>query len=266
MHSKGFFAFPSCILMALALLLAGCGHIDMDAANARAPSGTGFSIQRITVDGETRNYGLFVPHHYKAGTPTPAIVFLHGVLQAGSDGRSQMGQGLGPNIARNPERFPCLAIFPQSSGDWTGEARDRLAMAVLDEVCRRYTVDPERIVLTGLSNGGYGTWHIGANHVDRFAALVPVSGGSDYDAVSKLAAAHIPIWCFHNGGDFIIFSSNTREMNSRLKAAGANVKYTEFDAVGHECWDQVYGDEQVIGWMLAQRRGARAAVAHSDAK
>jgi predicted peptidase len=238
----------------LALALTGCGHLDMDAANAAAPKGTGFMIKQITVDGSTRNYGLFVPHNYKPGTPTPAIVFLHGVLQAGSDGRSQMSQGLGPNIARNPEHFPCFAIFPQSGGDWTGDARDRLAIAVLDEVCKHYTIDPDRISLTGLSNGGYGTWHIGGNHPERFSALVPVSGASDYDAVSKLAAAHMPIWCFHNSGDFLILSSNTRAMNERLTAAGANVKYTEFDAMGHECWDQVYGDDSVIQWMLTQRR------------
>jgi predicted peptidase len=256
-----FSALPACVLV---MMLNGCGHLDMDAANSAAPKGTGFSVRQITVDGATHNYGLFVPHGYKAGTPTPAIVFLHGVLQAGGDGRAEMGQGLGPNIARRPEKFPCIAIFPQSGGDWTGEARDRLAMAVVDDVCQHYSVDPDHICLTGLSNGGYGTWHIGGNHVDRFAALVPVSGGSDYDAVPKLAAARVPIWCFHNSGDFLIMASNTRGMNERLKAAGANVKYTEFSAMGHECWDQVYGDEQVIQWMLAQRRGGGGHVATAN--
>lgn len=259
-------SLPLIAAVLFVITLPGCGHLDMDAANSRAPKGTGFSVQQITVDGQTHNYGLFIPHGYKQGTPAPAIVFLHGVIQAGNDGRSQMGQGLGPNIARNPAKFPCIAIFPQSSGDWTGEARDRLAIAVLDDVCKHYSVDADRVCLTGLSNGGYGTWHVGGNHVDRFAALVPVSGGSDYDAVPKLAAAHIPIWCFHNSGDFLILSSNTREMNDRLKAAGAHVKYTEFSAIGHECWDQVYGDEQVIQWMLGQRRGGSHATAQAGAK
>jgi predicted peptidase len=163
-----------------------------------------------------------------------------------------MGQGLGPNIARQVSTFPFVAIFPQSGGDWTGEARDRLAMAVLDDVESHYNIDKDRIILTGLSNGGYGVWHIGAAHVDRFAALVPVSGQADPQAVDKLT--HIPIWCFHNSGDFLIGSGNSREMVSKIKAAGGNVKYTQFDAIGHECWDKVYGDPQVLEWMLAQRR------------
>jgi predicted peptidase len=180
-------------------------------------------------------------------------MFLHGVLQAGSDGKTEMGQGLGPNIAKQASTYPFIAIFPQSGGDWTGDERDRLAMAVLDDVERQYSVDKDRIILTGLSNGGYGVWHIGADHVDRFAALVPVSGKSDVDSVPKLT--HIPIWVFHNSGDFLIMSSNSREMVAKLKEAGANVKYTQFDAIGHECWDQVYGDPKVLDWMLAQRRG-----------
>jgi predicted peptidase len=245
-------------LALLTLLFTGCGSLDMRSANASAPQGTGFSVQHITIDGETRNYGLFVPHNYKPATPTPAIVFLHGVLQAGSDGRSQMGQGLGPNIARDPARFPCFAIFPQSGGDWTGDARDRLCIAVLDDVAAHYAIDPGRIVLTGLSNGGYGTWHIGANHTDRFAALVPVSGNADYDAVPRLT--RIPIWCFHNSGDFLIGSGNSREMVKRINAAGGHARYTQFDAVGHECWNQVYGDPKVIDWMLAQRAGGGAGI------
>jgi predicted peptidase len=234
------------------LALVGCGSLDMESANARAPKGTGFFIRDLNVDGGSHKYGLFLPHNYKPNVPTPAIVFLHGVLQAGGDGRSEMGQGLGPNISRNPERFPCIAIFPQSGGDWTGEARDRLCMAVIDDVAAHYAIDPDRVVLTGLSNGGYGTWHIGANHPDRFAALVPVSGNADYESVSKLT--RIPIWCFHNSGDFIIGSGNSREMIRLINEAGGHAKYTQFNAVGHECWNEVYGDPKVIEWMLAQRR------------
>src|SRR5216684_3516712 len=100
--------------------MAGCGHLDMDGANLRAPKGTGFMVKELNIDGETRKYGLFVPHDYSAGKPTPVIVFLHGVLQAGSDGVSNMGQGIGPVIAMQPERYPFIVAFPQSTGDWKG--------------------------------------------------------------------------------------------------------------------------------------------------
>ena len=232
--------------------MAGCGHLDMDGANSRAPKGTGFMVKELSVDGETRKYGLFVPHDYSAGKPTPVIMFLHGVLQAGSDGVKNMGQGIGPVIAMQPEKYPFIVAFPQSTGDWKGPAHEKLALAVLDEVEKNYSVDSRRVILTGLSNGGYGVWHIAADHPERFSALVPVAGHSDFDDVPKLTG--LPIWCFHNSGDFLVPSSGSREMCVRINAAGGHAKYTQLDAVGHDCWVPVYGNSELLSWMLEQRK------------
>ena len=235
--------------------LAGCGHLNMDSANAHAPKGTGFMVKQANIDGESHNYGLFIPHKYNPQQKWPVIVFLHGVLEAGSNGTSNMGQGIGPVIGENPEKYPFIVVFPQSSGDWTGPAREKLALAVLDDVQRHYSLDPSRVILTGLSNGGYGVWHIGAMHPERFAALVPVAGYSDYDDVPKLTS--MPIRCFHNSGDFLVSAGGSREMCSRINAAGGHAQYTQLDAVGHECWVEVYGNQELLDWMLAQRRARK---------
>jgi predicted peptidase len=237
-------------------LLVGCGGLDMAAANHGAPAGTGFSIQQVTVDGQVHNYGLFVPYSYVKSQPMPAMVFLHGILQAGSDGTGEMTQGLGPNIAKRASDFPAFGIFPQSGGDWTGEAREKLAIAVLDDVEAHYSVDRDRIVLTGLSNGGYGTWHIGADHSDRFSALVPIAGQADPASAPKLT--NIPLWCFHNSGDIFVGVGNARTMVEKIKAAGSTmIQYTESSAFGHSGWDKVYGDPKMIDWMVAQRVSVR---------
>src|SRR5437588_747053 len=102
-------------LIGIVALLSGCGHIDMNSANSRAPKGTGFMVKEVNVDGENHKYGLFVPHDYSPAKPAPVVVFLHGVLQAGSDGVSNMGQGIGPVIAMHPEKYPFIVAFPQSS-------------------------------------------------------------------------------------------------------------------------------------------------------
>lgn len=245
-------------MLGLGLLtaLVGCGGLDMSKANAAAPAGTGFQINQVVIDGQPHKYGLFIPHHYDKATPTPTIVFLHGLLQAGSDGESAMKQGLGPCIAKRPATFPAIAVFPQSGGDWTGTSREKLALAVLDDVAAHYAVDRDRVVLTGLSNGGYGTWRIGADHPERFSALVPIAGQADPQSVPKLTG--IPIWCFHNSGDVFINVGAVRSMVAQLRAAGATmVQYTEFDAFGHGGWDQVYDDPKILDWMLAQRISGR---------
>ena len=115
--------------------------------------------------------------------------------------------------------------------------------------------DPDRVILTGLSNGGDGTWSIGALHADRFAALVPMCGEGDYDDVPKLT--RIPIWCFHNSIDPFRSSGNAREMCDRIQKAGGNIKFTQYSTFGHDCWTRAYEEGDVFTWMLAQRRGQK---------
>src|SRR5258706_16446965 len=102
---------------------AGWGHLDMKGANSRAPKGTGFMVKEVAVDGEPRKYGLFVPHDYSAGKPTPVIMFLHGVLQAGAGGVEKMGQGIGPGIALEPGGGSVFFGVSQSAGGWEGAGR-----------------------------------------------------------------------------------------------------------------------------------------------
>src|SRR5207245_1577857 len=116
----------------------------------------------------------------------------------GSDGQKQVTVGLGPAIKKREKDFPFLAVFPQSQkktwpidlknraqlGDalatWSDQdAEGKRALALLAEVAQDYRVDPERIYLTGISMGGYGTWSLAASHPDRWAAIVPICGGGD---------------------------------------------------------------------------------------
>jgi poly(3-hydroxybutyrate) depolymerase len=85
--------------------------------------------------------------------------------------------GLGPELLAQPERWPFLVLFPQKPAkDDEWEQHEAALLAMLDEVSGRYNVDPNRVLLTGLSQGGHGTWVLGARHPERWAALVPVCG------------------------------------------------------------------------------------------
>lgn len=237
------------------LMLGGCGHMSLDrveGTNSKAPPGTGFLTRSVTVDNEKRNYGLFVPHRYDRTMRWPVIVFLHGVLEAGNDGKKNLCVGLGPSIAKKPEKFDFIAVFPQSPGDWVGEDRHRIALACLDQVQRDYSTDPGCVTLTGLSNGGQGTWIMGARYPQRFSALAPMAAYSSYDDVPKLT--RIPIWCVHNGGDVLVSSGGSKEMCKRIKEAGGNVKYQETSGLSHNCWEDVYDEGKIFEWMKAQRR------------
>ncbi len=236
-------------------MLTGCGRMSMGQltqTNEGAPTGTGFSIKTVKVDGEDRKYGVFVPHSYNASKRWPVIVFLHGVLESGSDGTACMAVGLAPSIAKVAANFGFIAVFPQSTGDWVGDERLRIPVACLDQVQKDYATDTAHVGLTGLSNGGYGVWALGARYPDRFSCLAPMAGYTDYDDVPKLT--RIPIWCFHNSGDFLVSPGGSEEMCKRIQAAGGNARFTKLDGMGHNCWEEVYDGGDLFKWMLTTGR------------
>ena len=88
----------TCVVVLSLLVLTSCG-MNIQQANVGAPPGTGFVTKSVKVDGETRNYSVFIPHAYSTAKRWPVIVFLHGVLEAGTNGTTCLGVGLGAHIA-----------------------------------------------------------------------------------------------------------------------------------------------------------------------
>lgn len=127
-----------------------------------------------------------------------------------------------------------------------------LALACLEIALNEYNVDRRRVVLTGLSLGGFGTWSLGAKFPERFCALAPVCGGGEPGDARRLVG--VPIWCFHGEVDPVVPVERSREMVEAVRAAGGHVSYTEYPGVAHNSWDPAYSDPEVIQWMLAQRR------------
>ena len=250
--------FRPWIALALLAAVSGCG-MDMNAANEGAPRGTGFMSRTLKSGGESRRYAVFVPHQYTPTRKWPAIVFLHGVLQAGSDGEKQLSIGLPRAIADNPSKFNFIAVFPQSPGDWRGESACRIAVDALAETAREFSVDPDRVTITGLSNGGHGSYEVPARHPGVFAASAPMCGHSDYDNVPRLTG--LPIWVFHNSMDPLVSVDASREMVRRIKEAGGRIFYTEYQEFGHDCWTKAYSTRELYDWMEQQRRRPAGAAA-----
>ena len=253
------FSRSLCVSMLLCLVgpMTGCSSGRVDWANVDAPKGTGFLTKSFTHEGKSQNYTVFVPHNYQPTQKYPVIMFLHGVLEGGSDGKKCVTVGIGPHVSQKARTFPFFVVFPQSGSDWVGESKEKLAIATLDQVLKDYPgADADRVVLTGLSNGGDGTWALGASHRERFAALVPMCGSPDFDQVPRLTS--IPIWAFHNSVDPFRSSGKVKDMVKKIEAAGGNVKYTQYGGFGHDCWTQAYTEGEVLTWMQQQRRGAVA--------
>ncbi|MFP6762711.1 MAG: prolyl oligopeptidase family serine peptidase, partial [Planctomycetaceae bacterium] len=219
-------------------------------------------------DGEHR-YGLFIPTGYTPEKKWPVILFLHGAGERGRDGTRQLGVGLGPVVRQKADQFPFIAVFPQCEdmetrylAGWVDGSRDaQRALAILETVEKEFSIDTKRRVLTGWSMGGYGTWSVAAANPDHWSAIVPLAGGGGPEMAKPLASKHV--WAFHGSNDAAIRSSQSRRMITALREAGGQPRYTEVTGGGHDITELVYGNDQLIAWMLNPDNSQPAALALS---
>ncbi len=257
-------ALTSGLLLTGMSALTGCNGARDTAFKVGAQAdGRGFSRPTLVRGDRHRQYGLFVPLNYNPANKYPVIIFLHGMGEGGNDAKAPLRVGLAPFVADRAENFPFICIFPQSpDGGWNENSESATdVIAILDEVSRKYSVDADRVSLTGLSTGGYGTWAIGAKYKERFAALVPM-GSSASDGKDAERLKDMPIRSYHNSMDMFAGVWNDTGMVSKLKSMGADAQMTVYTAVGHDCWETAYASPELFTWLQQQRRkGATAAPA-----
>lgn len=264
--------------MVLSVVL-GAVVVSAIASGSRAAEETPMAYEELMIqvaeDGTPQDfhYRLLRPATVEPGKHYPLVLFLHGAGERGSDNTSQLKYL--PTWLAEPawrQQFPCFVIAPQcrsehrwSAFNWSDKKSSPLAaepttdlaaaIAALERVCESEPVDPDRVYLTGLSMGGYGSWELAARMPERFAAVAPICGGGDEAQAAKLA--DLPIWCFHGGADRVVPVERSRSMIDAIEAAGGKPKYTEFPGVGHDSWTPAYRDSGLLEWLFAQRRPRR---------
>ena len=147
---------------------------------------------------------------------------------------------------------PFVMIYPQCpTGQWwTPVALNDL----LDEALAKYRIDPDRVYLTGLSLGGYGSWDWSMRNPERFAALVPICGRGD--AMDAARVKEIPTWVFHGLKDWTVPAQYSIDLIESLAKANGRVRFTFYPEAGHDSWTESYNNPALYSWLLSQRRGA----------
>lgn len=204
---------------------------------------------KVTVEAD---YLLFLPEEYgkDPAKKWPVILFLHGAGERGSDLNKVKAHGP-PKIVEQKQDFPFIVISPQCpEGQWWDPA---VLIALLDEVSASHAVDSDRVYLTGLSMGGYGTWETAIRHPDRFAAIAPICGGGSKHQVRRIK--DVPAWVFHGDKDEAVPVAASIEMVDALKAAGGDVQLTRYPEAGHDSWTETYNNPKLYEWFLSHTRG-----------
>jgi len=201
------------------------------------------------------SYLLFLPESYGEQEKSwPLMLFLHGAGERGNDLQLVKKHGP-PKIVEKEKDFPFIVVSPQCPKEqWWDEELDVL-INLLDETVAKYDVDEQRVYLTGLSMGGYGTWALGARYGDRFAAIAPVCGGGTLPMTLKLA--DMPIWAFHGARDKVVPVEESEQMVKMINDRGGNAKLTVYPDAGHDSWTETYDNPELYDWLLSHSRNDR---------
>jgi len=205
----------------------------------------------------TLRYLLFKPKGYdESDKKWPLMIFLHGAGERGTNLAAVAVHGP-PKLVKEGKDFPFVLISPQCPNreTWQPEA----IMGLVDEALKQYKVDPERVYLTGLSMGGFGSWALAATYPERFAAVAPICGGGNVIDVllpNKAAALKsLPVWAFHGAKDTTVKLEESERMVDAFKRAGnQNVKLTVYPEAGHDSWTETYNNEELFKWFLEHKQ------------
>jgi predicted peptidase len=202
------------------------------------------------------NYQLFLPSRYgnDKSERWPLMLFLHGAGERGSDIEQVKTHGP-PKLVKRRKAFPFIVVSPQCATDtwWDPDA----LTALLDDVVSRYRVDEDRVYVTGLSMGGYGSWALGGQDPDRFAAIVPICGGGMRMHARRIAQANLPVLAFHGAKDKAVGLEESQRMVDFIKAFGGDAKLTVYPKAQHDSWTETYDNPELYEWLLSQNRKSR---------
>ena len=189
------------------------------------------------------------PKYWKKNLPL--IIQLHGAGERGDGSNLQVVEIYGfSKILTNEREVGCILVEPQCPKDSFWVAKIPYIKSFILKIIDKYECDRNRVYLTGLSMGGYGTWFTAMAYPDMFAAIAPCCGGG---MPWNAAVLTMPVWAFHGGKDEVVYPYETENMIQRMQEAGLTPKVTIFSEYGHNSWEKAYSEE-LLTWLLEQEK------------
>jgi len=192
---------------------------------------------------------IYVPEDYNEDVDLPLLIFLHGAGERGED--LDMLDIHGPPMrVKNGENFPFVIISPlcPKGSYWDDFDMQKSVKELIEKTKEDYAIDKNRIYMTGLSMGGFGTWAYAMNFPEELAAIAPICGGGKIWRTSRIT--DIPIWAFHGTDDAVVPYDYSTSLVDAVNEQGGNAKLTSYDNVGHLSWIEPYGTDSLYNWFL----------------
>ena len=214
------------VSVALSILAAPCSALQPEELGQAEPLPRGFHrLEFAQGQNASLRCSLWMPP-LKSGDEAPLVLALH----YGGEVTPQLSTGfLETLVVPGLKKLGAVIVAPDCPGDgWTDAASERAVLALLDYAVRTWPVDRRRIVVTGYSLGGIGTWYLAARHPEIFSAAVPMAGRPVADG-----GLRVPVYAIHGRRDEVIELDATRQAIDALRAEGIDAQLVTVKGATH---------------------------------
>ena len=190
---------------------------------------------------------LSLPQNFDEAKKYPLVIFLHGAGTRGDDIEALKQNNGFVNIQKHQDKGFILAAPLCNAADWYEVMQTLISW--VGELRELPYVDTDRVYLTGLSMGGYGTWELASIRNEWFAAIMPLCGGGcpGFGARYK----NIPVRAFHGLMDKVVDPIESLEMAKAINRRGGHAELILFPHLEHNCWTTVYTTPENYDWLLS---------------
>lgn len=201
-------------------------------------------------------YVVNLPKDYDESQKYPLVLFLHGVGECGDDLDRACSHGYMKHVREKGAEYPFIFVAPQCpTGKYWGCYTESL-LAFLDDICKRYPIDLDRVYLTGLSMGGTGTWMLAMAAPERFAAIAPICGSGIYWL--GYALKDVPVLAYHGDCDEVVPVMESVQMVKSVNRNGGHAEIRILHGVGHDAWNVAYEGDELYTWLFAHKRKSKS--------
>lgn len=220
---------PAYVISSLAIALCSI------AASAAQPRAGIFAAESVQVGKEKREYRLVVPKSVDLTRPAPLVFAFHGFLIDSKDAMPVYSK-----LNEAAEKHCFILVYPNAlDRSWAltpDKMKKDLAFfdALLAKLSAEYKIDPERVYVTGMSNGAYFAHFVGKERSKTIAAVAAHSGALGLQTLLGIGAERkFPVMIIHGDKDKIISVDIARENRDKYKKEGHEVLYVEVPGQPH---------------------------------
>ena len=184
---------------------------------------------KTTESGTSLRYTISIPESFSSDQPAPLILALHyGGQVTPFYGKGLLIQLIEPALLD----LGAIIVAPDCPGaGWANKTSESAVMALLNRIMKNYKIDNKRVLVTGYSMGGVGTWYFAARYSQVFSAAIPVSGVPPPETIAMIK--DIPVYVIHSPQDEVFPIGQTEKAVAKLKSKGVSARLVAIEGIGH---------------------------------